>query len=92
MKESRMIKMLANELARRDYDSLCEYVSTMNFDEAFKALGGYNREDDFFDCNYKAITATIYQESDSNRCLVSPRGIEVWLPDYATPIKIISFT
>ena len=90
MKESRVIKMLANELARRDYDSLREYVSTMSFDEAFKTLGGHNAENDFFDSNYKSITATIYKENRFKGCCVSPLHIEVWLPDYITPIEVVS--
>lgn len=95
MEDKKIIEVLAKELAKRDYDSLREKVSTMQFEEAFKELNGYNRDGDFenehFDCNYKSITATICKEHRYRGCYVSPLGIEVWLSDVSSPIANVEF-
>ena len=69
-----MVKKLAFELGKRDYESLCGFVSTLTFEQAFNALNGFNldvcicTQNDkyldhcmFFDCNYKSISTTIFK-------------------------------
>ena len=95
MDEKEIIKALAKELAKRDIDSLRREVSTMKFEEVYKKLKGYNLcefsntsiGDDFFDVNYKNITATIYR-TKRGFCEVSDAA-DVWLSDISSPIDTI---
>lgn len=84
MKEEQIIKELAEEIAKRDTDSLAIRISSMSFEKAFKALDGFNLKADVqktnghvvgavmrFDCKYKSIYATICDDG-AGRCEICP--------------------
>jgi len=79
------------ELGKDDYDDIRRLVSTMTYYEALDYLKGYNVskefENEFFDCNFKDITATILKENRYGGCIVSP-NIEYWVADSSEPIKV----
>lgn len=97
-----MIQKLALELVKRDYESLCTFVENLTFEQALKELDGFNLNvsistinniyidnDVFFDCNYKAISTTIFRTEDG-KCEVY-ENCELWLDDYSTPIGKFTF-
>ena len=93
--EKKIIKKLAEELAKRDIKSLEEFLCGLKFEDACKILNGYNRdcliingnvEFESFDVNYKAITTTIY--NDNGSCHLCG-FCEVWLDEFSSPIEII---
>jgi hypothetical protein len=75
-----------------DYNELRRLVSTMTYYEALDHLKGYNVSKDFeneyFDCNYKGITATILKENRYGGCIVSP-SIEYWIAGVSEPIRVL---
>lgn len=79
------------ELGQDDYDDLRRLVSTMTYYEALDYLKGYNVskefESEFFDCNFKDITATILKENRYGGCIVSP-NIEYWTAGCSEPVKV----
>lgn len=74
-----------------DYNELRRLVSTMTYYEALDYLNGYNIskefENEFFDCNYGEIGATILKENRYGGCIVSP-NIEYWIAGVSEPIKV----
>ena len=97
-----MVKKLAFELGKRDYESLCGFVSTLTFEQAFNALNGFNldvcicTQNDkyldhcmFFDCNYKSISTTIFK-TNNGKCEVCDT-CSVWLDEYVNPIGTFDF-
>lgn len=79
------------EVGEEDYDSLRRLVSTMTYYEALDHLKGYNVseefENEYFDCNFGDITATILKENRYGGCIVSP-NIEYWEDDCSEPIRV----
>jgi hypothetical protein len=99
--QKEIIKGLAAELAKRDRDSLIEFVSHLSFERAYAELNGYNLSIDeitckektigfnvFFDCNYKNIATTIFR-TDDGMCEVYDT-VDVWLSDISSPIATIT--
>jgi len=78
-------------LGEDDYNDLRRLVSTMTYYEALEHLNGYNIskefENEFFDCNYGEIGATILKENRYGGCIVSP-NIEYWIAGCPEPIKV----
>jgi hypothetical protein len=74
-----------------DYDDLRRLVSTMTYYEALDYLKGYNVSEEFecefFDCNFKDITATILKENRYGGCIVSP-NVEYWTAGCSEPVRI----
>jgi hypothetical protein len=89
---------LVAELAKRDFESLCEKINGMSYEDAFKALNGFNLTADpitvggkellgineFFDFNYKSLNGTIFRTED-NGCELY-ESFEVWLDEFSSPI------
>lgn len=61
-----------------DYNELKEKVKNYKgtFEELCKELGGFNVCEEYFDLDYKSITATIKHEN--GKIFLSPWGIEIW--------------
>ena len=89
--ENKIVNDLIKALSRSDYNELRRLVSTMTYYEALDHLKGYNVskvfENEYFDCNFGGITATILKENRYGGCIVSP-NVEYWLTDYPEPIKV----
>ena len=50
---------------KESYAKLVEKVKWLDFDKAYTELGGWNLENnEFFDCDFESITATIYRNED----------------------------
>lgn len=79
-----MIEVI-KEIAKNEYNELCEFVSKLTYIEAYNKLNGYNLTADpitigeekkligmneFFDLKYKHIRTAIFRK-DNNKC-------EVW--------------
>ena len=77
-----MIEAIKN-LAKKEYNELCELVSNLTYVEAYNKLNGFNLTSDpitigdkliglneFFDVNYKHINTTIFRTNEN--------GCEVW--------------
>ena len=79
------------EVGEDDYNALRQLVSTMTYYEALDYLNGFNVseefENEFFDCGYGDITATILKENRYGGCIVSP-NIEYWIAGVSEPIKV----
>ena len=85
-------------MAKRDMKSLENFVCGMRFNDAYKALNGFNLEswDDgdgikgtSFDVNYKSITTTIFKDDDGYCFLYDT--CDVWVDSISSPIKTITF-
>ena len=79
------------EIGKEDYDRLRQLVSTMTYYEALNHLKGYNVseefENEYFDCNFGDIAATILKENRYGGCIVSP-NIEYWVDGSSEPIRV----
>ncbi len=82
----KVMKDFAKETAKYHYKELQHLVREMTFDKAFETLKGFNlnKEDGYFDCNYKSITTTIWR-TKFNKCIVSDT-VDVWHDDVSSPI------
>lgn len=50
---------------KQSYANLVEKVKWLDFDKAYEELDGFNLENnEFFDCDFESITATIYRNED----------------------------
>lgn len=100
MSNKRIIKKLAIEVAKRDIESLQNYVADKSFGDAFKALDGFNLDVDVslvgkeflsagmrFDCNYKSICATVFDDGNG-MCEVYADACEVYVDGETTPIYV----
>jgi hypothetical protein len=89
--ESTIVNEFIKVFSRSDYNNLRRLVSTMTYYEALDYLKGYNVseefENEFFDCNFGFITATILKENRYGGCVVSP-NVEFWFDDYPEPIRV----
>ncbi len=92
-----IVKAFVTELAKRDYKALEEKLQNMSYENAFKALDGFNLSaepttikgvllsvEQFFDFNFGCLNGTIFRTND-NKCEVGER-LAVWLDDFSTPI------
>ena len=74
-------------LAYALHKELSHFVCDKSFDKACTELKGFNKTEDFFDCNYKDICTTIFR-TQFGGCIVSD-VVEVWSDDdIARRIKI----
>ena len=89
--ENEIVNEFIKAWSRSEYNSLRQLVSTMTYYEALDHLKGYNVskvfENEYFDCNFGFITATILKENRYGGCIVSP-NVEFWFPDFPEPIKV----
>jgi len=88
--ESTIVNEFIKEFSRSAYNDLRRLVSTMTYYEALDHLKGYNVseefENEYFDCNFGVITATILKENRYGGCVVSP-NVEFWFTDISEPVR-----
>lgn len=91
--DKKIFENVVKNLAKKDYDSLREFVSTLKFEDAYKILNGYNldnvsTEDGnrqvFFDVNYESIATTIYKEPHFGGCVVNDT-VDAWVSELSSP-------
>jgi hypothetical protein len=89
--ENNILNDFIKAVSKSEYNDLRKFVSTMTYYEALDCLKGYNVskvfENEYFDCNFGFITATILKENRYGGCIVSP-NVEFWLTDNPEPIKV----
>lgn len=72
---------------KESYRKLVEFVQRLDFDKAYKELGGFNLENnEFFDCDFESISATIYRNEDGT-CRVGD-WYEVWCDEKGDHILV----
>ncbi len=96
-----LVKSLVSVIAHNDYVELCKVIGNKNFENALKALDGFNLSvgncacdgqliatDVFFDFNFRSLNGTIFR---------TPKGdceiyecFAVWLDDFTTPIASVT--
>lgn len=83
--EIKEIKDIATD-AIKDYNELKQIVSDFKgtFDELFDELKGHNKDDYWFDVNFKSITASVYRDDVGNFNLGD--YFDVWQADRVTPV------
>lgn len=83
--EIKEIKDIATD-AIKDYNELKQIVSDFKgtFDELFDELKGHNKDDYWFDVNFKSISTTIYQRT--NGTFELNVYFDVWQADRVTPV------
>lgn len=95
--EKKLISSLVRMVAHNDYMELCKVVGNKNFENALKALDGFNLSvenctcngtligtDVFFDFNFRSLNGTIFR-TPKGGCEIH-EVFDVWLNDFATPI------
>ena len=93
----KLVKRLATELAKYEFNELENVLSDMPFIKAYNVLKGFNLEMDEctckgellsisvrFDFNYKHINGTIFQTEDGGCELYEI--ISVWDDEFSSPI------
>ena len=89
--ENTIVNEFIKGFSRGYYNDLRRLVSTMTYYEALEHLNGYNVskefENEYFDCNFGFITATILKENRYGGCIVSP-NVEFWFTDEPEPVRI----
>ena len=86
--DEKIFENVVKKLAKKDYDELREFVSTLTFDAAYKSLDCYNLDDtegkEFFDVNYDSIATTIYKEPKFGGCVVN-NTVDAWVSELSEP-------
>ena len=74
------------ENAKRDYHELNDIVTKYKgtFDELCEEVKGYNKDDYWFDVNFKSITASVYRDDAGNFKMGD--YFDVWKNDTKEPI------
>ena len=75
-----IVVIMVQQLAQNDYKALCKKIESMTYEEAFKALDGYNLSaepvtcnnelidiSEFFDFNFGFLNGTIFR-TKNNKC------------------------
>ena len=90
-----IVTILVQQLAQNDYNALCKKIEGMSYEDAFKALNGYNLSaepnfcgneivsiSEFFDFNFGFLNGTIFR-THNDKCKL--QGIfDFWVD--ASPI------
>ena len=75
-----IVTAMVQQLAQNDYNALCKKIANMTYEDAFKALNGYNLSaepnmcgnelisiSEFFDFNFGFLNGTIFR-TQNNKC------------------------
>lgn len=75
-----IVDIMVQQLAQNDYKALCKKIENMTYEQAFKALDGYNLSaepnmcdnelvsiSEFFDFNFGFLNGTIFR-TENNEC------------------------
>ena len=75
-----IVTAMVQQLAQNDYNALCKKIANMTYEDAFKALNGYNLSaepnmcgnelisiSEFFDFNFGFLNGTIFR-TINNKC------------------------